>query len=636
MLARSRFAALALTLAVAVPGGARERSEIPERYRWDLSHLYPSEAAWDAAREALARRLGGLPAHRGTLGASPEALRRALDDVFGASLDLSRLFVYAMARSDEDSRRARPREMLEVAQQLAVEHATATSWLRPELLALDPARVRAFAAAEPGLEQYRFFLEEVLRWRPHTLGPGEERVAAEAGNLTGAGGGIAELLLDADLPWPTVKLSRGEEARLDPTGYSLHRASPARPDRALVFEEFFGALRSYERTLGAALHATVRAHVFERNVRGFRSSLEASLFRDAIPPAVYRQLLADVRRSLPTFHRYLALRKRMLGVEVLRYEDLYVPLVPHVDPRFGPEEARDLTLAAFAPLGAEYVGALAKGYESGWTDYLPSAGKRSGAYSIAVYGVHPYQLLNFNGRYDDVSTLAHEAGHSMHAWLAARSQPYATWEYATFIAEVASTLNEDLLLRHMLSRAKDDEERLFLLGAHLDGFRATLFRQAQFAEFELAIHERVERGEALSGEALSGLYLEIAREYHGHDRGGCDVPELVSVEWAMVPHFHRDFYVYQYATSFVAATALSKQIRDERKRRGTGARDRYLAMLRAGGSAYPIDLLRDAGVDMTTSEPFDAAMAEMDAVMDELERILDRRERAGRKRKGRP
>jgi oligoendopeptidase F len=628
MIRPSCLLALLAALAAAAPASGRERSEVPDRHKWNLSDLYPSDEAWKAAREDLARRIPALAAHRGKLGESADALRRALDAVFGVSRDLSRLAVYASARADEDTRVAPTREMRQSVEQLAVELASATSFLRPEILGLDPGRVRGFLAREKGLADYRFYVEDVLRWRPHTLGAGEERVAAEAGDLAGIGGDVYSVLKDADLPWPTVKLSSGEEVRLDTAGFARVRASRVREDRDRAFSAFFGAVKGFERTIGTALYGTVRAHVAEKKIRSFGSSLEAAVFRSNVPPTVYRQLLADVRRSLPTFHRYLALRKRMLGVESLRYQDLYAPLVASVDLRFSPDEARAITLAAFEPLGKEYVAALGKGYESGWTDYLPSTGKRAGAYSTGVYGVHPYQLLNFNGLYDDLSTLAHESGHSMHTYLADTTQPYAKHDYPIFVAEVASTLNENLLLHHMLSRAKDDATRLALLGNHLDGMRQTLFRQTAFADFELAFHEKAEKGETLTGENLTALYLDLTRRYYGHEKGACEVPDLVGVEWAYVPHFHYDFYVYQYATSLVASTSIARAIREEGKQGRTKARDAYLAMLRAGGSKYPIDLLRDAGVDMTSSAPFDAAMAEMNAIMDEMEGILARQQEA--------
>ena len=292
---------------------------------------------------------------------------------------------------------------------------------------------------------------------------------------------------------------------------------------------------------------------------------------------------------------------------------------------FTPEEARAITLDAFAPLGKEYVDGLRKGYESRWSDFLPSTGKRPGAYSTGVYGVHPYQLLNFNGKYDDLSTLAHESGHSMHTFLANASQPYPTSGYPIFVAEVASTLNENLLLHFMLGRAKDDPARLALLGNHLETLRTTLFRQTLFAEFELGAHEMVERGETLTGENLSALYLKLVRQYYGHDQGWCRVDDAVGHEWEYIPHFFNyDFYVYQYATSLVASTSLAEAIRAE-KGKGTVRRDAYLKMLKAGGSRYPIDLLKEAGVDMTTSVPFQAAIADMNATMDAMEKILARR-----------
>jgi oligoendopeptidase F len=370
------------------------------------------------------------------------------------------------------------------------------------------------------------------------------------------------------------------------------------------------------------LSAQLKAHIFERDAHHFNSTLEAALFRDNVPVGIYRQLVKDVNANLPTLHRYLKLRQRMLALAELSYEDLYAPLVNEVDRRYSVEDAVTMTLAAVAPLGPEYGKKLAHGLMSGWTDFLPSTGKHAGAYSTGVYGVHPYQLLNFNGQWDDVSTLAHEAGHSMHTLLAGESQPFATSGYAIFVAEIASTLNENLLVYRALAEAGNNRERLALLGQRLESLRTTLFRQTMFAEFELGIHERSEKGEALTGEALSTAYLELVRRYYGHDKGICAVPELYGDEWSFIPHFYYDFYVYQYATSLIASTALTKAILDHQARGDTTARDRYLAMLSAGGSDFPGNLLERAGVDLTTSAPFLAAMQEMNAVMTQIESIL--------------
>jgi oligoendopeptidase F len=602
---------------------AGERKDVPDKYKWNLADLYPSEAAWTKAKDAFAARLPELAKFRGRVGKSPRELHVALQTMFDLDLALSRLATYAASLSDEDVRAARPREMKQAAEELATSFSAACSWVRPEILTLDAAKVRKWIATEPKLAPYRVYLEETLRRKPHTLGAGEERVAAEAGELQRAGGEVHGVLSNADLPYPTIKLSTGESVRLDAAAFTLHRQARARADRDKVFAEFFGAIKTYERTMGATLASAVKAHLFEKRVRHFDTALEAALFQDNIPTAVYKQLLADVHRSLPTLHRYLALRKRMLGLSELRYQDLYVPLVASVDMRFAPDEARAITLEALAPLGKDYTEALRKGFEGRWTDYLPSTGKRSGAYSTGVYGVHPYQLLNFNGRYEDLTTLAHESGHSMHTFLSHGAQPYPTADYPIFVAEVASTFNENLLIHFMLDHAKDDAARLFLLGTLLDGLRTTLFRQTQFAEFELAFHEQAERGEPLTGENLSTLYLKIAREYYGHDKKVCRVDDLLAVEWAYVPHFYYDFYVYQYATSMVASTSLARAVREEIGTGKTTRRDAYLKMLSSGSSKYAIDLLKDAGVDMTTSAPFDAAIAEMNGTMDEMERILD-------------
>jgi oligoendopeptidase F len=622
---------LGILLMTAAAARATERKDIPDKYKWNLADLYPSEAAWTEAKDAFAKRLPELAKHKGRLGKSGKELLAGLDTMFAMDSALGRLAVYASSVSDEDVRAARPREMKQAAEELATAFSAACSWVRPEILTLDPGKVRGFVSHEPKLAPYRMYLEETLRRKAHTLGASEEKIAAEAGEMARAGSEVHGVLSNADLPYPTVKLSTGESVRLDASAFTLHRQARLRADRDKVFAGFFGALKTYERTMGATLAAGVKAHLFEKRVRHFDTALEAALFQDNIPTAVYKQLLTDVHRSLPTLHRYLALRKRMLGLDVLRYQDLYVPLVDSVDMKFAPDEARELTLEALAPLGTAYTEALHQGFDSRWTDYLPSTGKRSGAYSTGVYGVHPYQLLNFNGRYEDLTTLAHESGHSMHTFLSYAAQPYPTADYPIFVAEVASTFNENLLIHFMLYRAKDDATRLFLLGTLLDGLRTTLFRQTQFAEFELAFHEQAERGEPLTGENLSKLYLDIARQYYGHakEKGGksvCEVEDLLAIEWAYVPHFYYDFYVYQYATSMVASTSLARAVREEVKAGGgkTPRRDAYLKMLSSGSSKYAIDLLKEAGVDMTTSAPFDAAIAEMNTTMNELETVLAR------------
>jgi oligoendopeptidase F len=619
-------ALILVLVSVAAVAAAGERAQVPEKYRWNLTDLYASPAAFDAARAETAARIPSLARHAGHLGDSAAALLGALDEHMAVHAAVARLGTYANLLHTEDTRIAQNLERSQAAEQIAVDLSAATAYLRPEILALGRERIDSFLRAEPRLGPYRTFLDDILRWKPHTLATSEEVIVAQAGNLADAGAAAHSIFTNADLPYPEIALSTGEKVRLDAAAYGKYRALPNREDRRRVFEAFWDEYGRFRRTLGTTLYQQVKAHVFEKTVHHFDSCLEAALFRDNVPPTVYRQLIADVRANLPTLHRYLKLRQRMLGVPVLEYHDIYAPLVNDVDLTFTPDKAMALTLEAFEPLGPDYVAALRKGYDSRWVDWLPSTGKRAGAFSSGAYGVHPYQLLNFNGRYEDLSTLAHESGHSIHTYLADARQPYVTHDYSIFVAEVASTLNENLLADRMLKRAKSDDERLSLLGSRLDALRGTLFRQTLFAEFELAIHDKVERGETLSGDSLSALYLQLVREYMGHDAGVCRVDERYGVEWAMVPHFYYDFYVYQYATSLVASLSLARDIREEAALRPAtlARRDAYLRMLSAGSSKYPVDLLREAGVDLTTPAPFTAAMKEMNGVMDEMEALLAR------------
>jgi len=635
MTMRKQFSRRVCCLLAALPlaGHAIERSEVPEQLRWDLRDLYADESAWLADKSALAAELPHFTVWCGWLGESSQAFAHAIADLETASRRANRLYAYALQLYDQDTRVARSMQMKQEAQQALTDLQTSTAFLRPEILALGRSTIDRYLAAEPALASYRMYLDDILRAAPHTLSEAEERILAGATTLAEAGETIRSVLTSAELPYPEITLANGEKVKLDAAGYTRYRASPDKAERDAVFKAFWTRYGEFGRTLAATLNTEIQAHDFFRRERKFASSLEASLFDSNIPPGVYTQLLADVHANLPTLHRYLRLRQKIMGLDQLGYEDLYAPIVTKVELRYTPEQAQALTLEAFAPLGKDYVDVLRRGYGERWMDLLPNEGKTQGAYSNTVYGVHPYQLLNFNGGYEDVSTLAHESGHSIHSYLSSKHQPYATWSYSTFVAEVASTLNESLLFRHMLAGAKDDPTRLFLLSSYLDVLRTTLFRQTLFAEFELWMHETVERGEPLTGESLSKKYLELVRTYYGHEQGVTPVDDLIAAEWAYIPHFYLNFYVYQYATSVIGGMSLSEGIIGEQARRnGTATRNRdaYLRLLSGGSSKYPIDLLKDAGVDMTTSQPFQAAMREMNRIMDEMERIYARSGSNGR------
>ncbi len=603
---------------------ADERVNIPEKYKWNASDLYPSDEAWHKKKQDLDSRIPLLARYQGGLGVSAGHFHDAVSAVMELGRELSQLQVYASMRSDEDTRDGKMREMDQSAGELGVKFSAAVSYLRPEILALGSKKVRGFIAEDKRLVPYEPWLDDILRYAPHTLTAAEEKIAAQADIMSESGAGIYNIFKDADLPYPEVTLSSGEKVRLDVQGFTKYKALSNRDDRDKVFRAFWLKFKEFERTLGATLNAQVKAHQFDKDIHKFDSCLESALFEANVPSGIYKRLISDARANLPTLHRYLKLRRRMMGVDQLRYEDLYASIVKSVDLRYSPEEAMELVLNAVKPLGPRYTADLKASFENRWVDFMPTTGKKPGAYSTGVYGVHPYQLLNFTGLYDDVATLAHESGHSIHTLLSDRHQPYVTSDYQMFLAEVASTLNENLLLRYMLDHTKDKAVRLFLLGSWLDGLRTTLFRQTLFAEFELLIHEKAEKGETLTGEKLSEFYLSLLKEYYGDAEGVCKVDDLNAIEWAYVPHFYYDFYIYQYATSITASAQISADIRAESagKKPDTKRRDAYLKMLSAGSSKYPIDLLKDAGVDITTSVPFKAAMAEMNGIMDEMEKLL--------------
>lgn len=608
--------------AVALHGAAqeRERAEVPEEYTWNLAEIYPSVDAWRSATASIQQQLPELDGYRGRLGESASGLADALDRFYGLQKELARTYVYASMLADQDTRDTTHEGMRQEMIQLAAAFSAAAAFIEPELLAMPDGAVASFIASEPRLAPYRFYLEDVVRRAPHTLSPSEEKLLADLGPLASSPSGIYNVLTNADFPYPTVTLSDGSEVRVTQASYTALRASRNRADREAVMSSFFAALGGFGRTLGSTMNASVQRAIFQSKARKYDSTLEATLNGPNIPVAVYTRLIDGVNRHLPSFHRYLNLRKRMLGVDQLHYYDLYAPLVDSVDLSYTPEEAAVHVKAAMAPLGTEYVDALARAFDERWIDWYPTSGKRSGAYSNdGAFDIHPFMLLNYNGKYDDVSTLAHELGHAMQSYFSQRTQPYPMADYPIFVAEVASTFNESLLVDYMLRTIDDDDVRLSLLGSYLENIKGTVFRQTQFAEFELAMHRMAEEGRPITGAALDELYMDITKKYYGHDAGVTVVDDYIAHEWSYIPHFYRDFYVFQYATSFTASEALAQPVKQGDKT----AVDRYLTFLSAGGSKYPIDLLRDAGVDMTTDEPLDLTIREMNRVMDEMERILD-------------
>ena len=611
--------AIAVALALAAASAAAEEAQD----RWNLADLYPSVKAWHDDAATLRTELKTIAACRGHLGESAARLKSCLEGYANAAKRLERLDVYASELLAEDTGVPESLELNEQASRLRVEREQASAFMRPEFLRIGGARLEQFFAAEAGLRVYRHALDNIVRMAPHTLDARGEALVADFDLSRGAASSVYQILSNADMPWPKVRLADGKELLLDHSGYEEGREAANRDDRKRVFDAFWGKWQEFERSYGVTFHESLKKDAVYTRVRKYPGTLERALDGERLPRAVYDTLIAETNKGLPTLHRYFRLRARLLGIPAgeMRYYDIYPPLVTG-SYTYSLDEAKRLVLESARPLGERYVAAMAKGFASHWMDAYPRPHKQSGAHMAGdAYDVHPYVLMNYIGNYESVATIAHEWGHAMHSYFSNAAQPYITSEYATFVAEIASTFNEALLLEQMLKRAKTDQERLFYLGFSLENLRATFFRQAMFAEFERDVHARVDRGEPLSGKRLSELYGAILRRYHGEREGVVKIDDRYTVEWAYIPHFYRAFYVFQYATSIAASSLFAERVlKDE-----ASTRERYLALLSAGGSDYPYELVKRAGVDLASPAPYRAVIARMDHIMDEIEAIEARR-----------
>lgn len=603
---------------------AVDRTKVADHEKWNLTDLFASDEAWAEAKTKLEARFPEVDPYKGTLGKSAKNLLDCMSLLTELQKDFYRLGSYASMNSDLDMRNAAAMGMKQSLGPMGSAFGARVAWVDPEILEIPEKTLADFFKTEPGLEVYKPVIDDIIRTKAHTLSEKEEKLMADAGLMRGTGGAAYGIFANADLIRATVTLTDGEKVYLDAPAYTVYRAAPNRWDRERVFAAFFGNLNDYRGTYGALLNGHVKTHFFTKKARNYSSCLAASLDGPNIPTAVYHNLIKNVHKNLPTLWRYLKLRQRIMGLGQLRYSDLYASIIKEVDLKYTTEEAQHAVLKAVAPLGDDYVEILANGFKSRWVDWYPSPGKRSGAYSNGSdYDGHPFVLMNFTGTHEEVSTLAHEMGHAMHSYSSNHTQPFPTSHYTTFVAEVASTCNEHLLMDYMLKKTDDDQVKLFLLGNYIDNIRQTLFRQTQFAEFELRIHEMVEKGVALTGDVLNDTYKEIIDAYYGAAEGVTEINPECYVEWAYIPHFYYNFYVYSYSTSITASTAISQMILDGKP----GAVDNYRRFLSLGDSMPPVDELKVAGVDMTTDQPFTVTMKAMNKAMDEIEAILDRMEK---------
>ena len=607
----------------------QERNQMDPKDQWDLSTLYQDDEAWE---KDLAKLDGDAQAAAKFKGKLVDA--KAIAAFYQAETALQRrmnnLLTYAMLRQSEDTRAPKAQELMAKGMSRAVAAESLCSFAEPEILALPEEKLKKIAGAEE-LKPYRCLRQELIDEKPHILSAEEERLLAGFSEVLEAPKTIADSLMDADLSFEPAEDGNGNKQELTQANFILLEQSGDRTLRRNAFRSFYKGYSSHGNTLAATYSGIVKSQTAQARARHYESSRAMALAGEHIPASVYDGLVESVRRHLPSMHRYAALRKKILGLQELHYYDVYVPLTQGLSGKkkdcgegkekaqdsWTYEEAQQLVLEALAPLGKEYTEQVEKAFRDRWIDVYPNAGKRGGAFSSGTYDSNPFILMSYTGDYESVSTIAHEMGHSMHTWLSKNHQPCWYADYTLFVAEVASTVNENLLVEDLLAKTEEPERRLFLLNQYLEGFKATVYRQTMFAEFEESAHAMAERGEALTPQALNGLYRQLIADYFGP---ALVIDEEVACEWSRIPHFYRPFYVYKYATSYAAAVALSEKILKE----GEPAVKPYLEFLSMGGSTYPLEELAHAGVDMTTPAPIDAALDKFDRILDEAEQCVQK------------
>jgi len=604
--------------AQAVDYSSLERVEVPAIYKWNLALFYPNNVAFQADKALVEKKIVDFKKNSGKL-TNNTAIKKALDEYYGLAILVSRLSGYASKVYDSDTRNSEAIGLRKMTEKITNDFEGASSFLKPELLKLSDAKLKALAVNK-SFNKFDVFLNGLIREKKHVLSEKEESILAKTGNLQNAPYNIYNTFLTGELPYQKAVLADGTEVVVSPYNYVKYRQSSNRSDRKLVFDNYFGAISNYKNTLAQTLSSQIEANIFRSQAKNFNTAIEEALYGNNLSVDYYKNLVARVNKELPLLWRYLALKKKVLGLDELRYNDLYAPINSSFSGVYPYNEGLDLVLEAVKPLGAEYEKqtklTLTPG--NGRIDIYPNLGKATGAYSAGDKADPvPYILMNYDDSYLSVSTLIHESGHSVHSYLANQNQSYLKTGYSTLIAETASTFNENLLLEYMLAHETDQEKRKELLGDSLETMRITLFRQAMFAEFELAIYTAAEEGTPLTAEYLNDTYLKLVKKYYGEAEGVVKVDDAYAIEWAQVPHFYFDYYVFNYVGGYLNGLELSaKALKD------SAARDKYLSMLKAGGSAYPLDLLKKAGLDATSATAYDDAFKVIEQRVSELEKIV--------------
>lgn len=591
-----------------------KRKDISQEYHWKLSDIYKNEELWEADFRGVRERMGEIAAFRGKLGGSAGTLLACFRLRDELSITLGKLYVYAGMKSHEDTADSKYQALSNRISALSVEFSTAASYITPEILAVPEETLTGYIN-DPCLAEYAFNLQELLRQREHVLSQAEEALLARVGDLAGVADNAFSMLTNADMKFAPIKNEEGKLCEMSEERAVSFLRSRRRPVRKAAFMSLYKPYNEMRNTLGATFDGMLKSAKFYAAARKYASPLAAALDSDNIPESVYHNLVDTLEKNLEPLHRYMTLRKRALGVKELHMYDLYTPLVSDPFKDISWSRAKKMMTESLSPLGGEYLALAAEGLESGWADIFPNQGKRSGAYSWGSYGTHPYIMMNYTNSLNDVSTLVHEMGHSMHSYYSRKNQPYATADYCIFTAEVASTTNEVLFLDYLLAETKKKSERAYLLNKRLENIRTTVYRQTMFASFEREVHGLAARGEDTTPDGLKTLWRRLNEKYYG---SGVVVDKELEMEWARIPHFYNPFYVFQYATGFSAATALAGGI----LKNGVPARDKYLNFLTKGGSDYPIALLREAGVDMEKPQALEAVISQFSETLLELESLL--------------
>lgn len=592
---------------------AKNRKEIENKYKWNLEKMYLDSSKIEEDIKFIEKSYEDIKEYKGKMSDSAENFYNSLKIMEDSSRRLSYLYAYTHMKHHEDTRINENLADATKSEMIASELGKATAFIVPEIIGMDSSLLETFLKDER-IAPYKKMIDEILRDKPYTLSEKEEEIMAAVSDLTGVAENTYEMLSYADMKFPEIEDEKGEKVRLDHFNYSTYIKSKNQRVRKDAFEAEFGTYKKYSNTMASTLFGAIKSEIFNAKTRKYPSALFASLYQDNISVDVYNNLIDSIHENIPALDKYLEIKKKYLGLDELHMYDLYVPMARDFNMEISYEEAKEIILEALKPMGEGYTSLIQKAFDERWIDVYENEGKKGGAYSWGCYDSHPYILMSYNNDLNSMFTLIHELGHSIHSYLSHNSQPYIYSSYKIFVAEVASTVNETLLIKYLLNNSKDKTEQIYLLNYYLEQFRTTVYRQTLFAEFEKITHEKVEAGNPMTADDFTEVFYNLNKLYYG---GACNVDEISGVEWARIPHFYSNFYVYKYATGFAAASVLSEKILNE-----DGAVEKYLAFLKSGGSEYPLDQLRSAGVDMEKKESVDGALKIFNELTEKLEELV--------------